>query len=127
MRDMMRCLRSVGFVSPFIASKRARMSHQRNPRALLTPAMRNVLDRMARTRQLPLHALTPPQARQLYEMGSGMLDIPGHKLARVEDLQFPVRDGGSIPARLYAPATEKLPVLMYFHCGGFTLGPLVPP
>ena len=98
------------------------MSHQRNPRALLTPAMRQLLDRMARTRQLPLHALTPPQARQLYEMGSGMLDIPGHKLARVEDLQFAVRDGSSIPARLYAPAAEKLPVLMYFHGGGFTIG-----
>lgn len=98
------------------------MSHQRNPRALLTSAMRHVLDRMARTRQLPLHALTPPQARQLYEMGSGMLDIPGHKLARVEDLQIPVRDGSIISARLYAPSAEKLPVLMYFHGGGFTIG-----
>ena len=98
------------------------MSHPRNPRALLTPAMHHVLDRMARTRQLPLHALTPQQARQVYEVGSGMLDIPGHKLARVQELQIPARDGTSIAARLYAPSPETLPVLLYFHGGGFTIG-----
>jgi acetyl esterase len=98
------------------------MSHPRNPRTLLTPAMHHVLDRMARTRQLPLHALTPQQARQVYEVGSGMLDIPGHKLPRVEDLRIPVRDGAFIGARLYAPSGHGLPVLLYFHGGGFTIG-----
>lgn len=98
------------------------MSHQRNPRALLTPAMHQVLDRMSRTRQLPLHALSPQQARQVYEVGSGMLDIPGHKLARVEELQIPARDGAAIGARLYAPTLDRLPVLLYFHGGGFTIG-----
>jgi len=98
------------------------MSHQRNPRSLLAPAMHQLLDRMARTRQLPLHALTPQQARQVYEMGSGMLDIPGHKLARVDELSIPTRDGAAIAARLYAPAQERLPVLLYFHGGGFTIG-----
>ncbi len=98
------------------------MSHQRNPRALLTPAMHQVLDRMSRTRQLPLHALSPQQARQVYEVGSGMLDIPGHKLARVEELRIPARDGATIGARLYAPTHDRLPVLLYFHGGGFTIG-----
>jgi acetyl esterase len=98
------------------------MSHPRNPRSLLTPAMHQLLDRMARTRQLPLHALTPQQARQVYEMGSGMLDIPGHRLARVEEQSIPTRDGAVIAARLYAPAQERLPVLLYFHGGGFTIG-----
>lgn len=98
------------------------MSHQRNPRALLTPAMHQVLDRMSRTRQLPLHALSPQQARQVYEVGSGMLDIPGHKLARLEELRIPARDGAAIGARLYAPTHEQLPVLLYFHGGGFTIG-----
>jgi acetyl esterase len=84
--------------------------------------MHHVLDRMARTRQLPLHALTPQQARQVYELGSGMLDIPGHKLPRVEGLTIPVRDGSPIAARLYAPAGQGLPVLLYFHGGGFTIG-----
>jgi len=101
------------------------MSHQRNPRALLTPAMHHVLERMARAGHLPLHALTPQQARANYEAGAGVLDIPVHKLPRVEDLAIPTRDGQSLPARLYAPVpagAEALPLLVYFHGGGFTIG-----
>lgn len=98
------------------------MSHQRNPRALLTPAMHHVLDRMARTSQLPLHALTPQQARLVYEVGSSMLEITPHKLLRVEDFTLPARDGHALPVRLYAPSKEVLPLLVYFHGGGFTIG-----
>jgi acetyl esterase len=65
------------------------MSHHRNPRALLTPVMRGVLERMERAGRAPLHALTPDQARAAYEAGAGVLELPPHKLARVEDLQFP--------------------------------------
>jgi acetyl esterase len=98
------------------------MSHQRNPRALLTPAMHHVLDRMARATHVPMHALSAQQARAAYEAGAGVLDIPPHKLARVEALQIPARDGSPIAARLYAPAAEALPLLVYFHGGGFTVG-----
>ena len=51
------------------------MSHHRNPRALLTPTMHNVLDRMARAPQVPLHALTPAQARVAYEVGRAVLQL----------------------------------------------------
>lgn len=98
------------------------MSHQRNPRALLTPAMHHVLDRMARATHVPMHALSAPQARAAYEAGAGVLDIPPHKLARVEELQIPLRDGSTIAARLYAPNADALPLLVYFHGGGFTVG-----
>jgi acetyl esterase len=98
------------------------MSHQRNPRALLTPAMHHVLDRMARATHVPMHALSAQQARAAYEAGAGVLDIPPHKLARVEELQVPVRGGGAIAARLYAPNHDPLPLLVYFHGGGFTVG-----
>jgi acetyl esterase len=102
------------------------MSHQRNPRALLTPAMRGVLDRILRAGRPPLHALTPDQARAAYEAGAGVLELAPHKLARVEDLHFSARDGHSLAARLYAPevrsANAPLPVLLYFHGGGFTVG-----
>jgi acetyl esterase len=43
-------------------------------------------------------------------------------LARVENFSMPMRDGHGLPARLYAPSDEKLPVLLYFHGGGFTIG-----
>jgi len=98
------------------------MSHHRNPRALLTPTMHSVLDRMARAPQVPLHALTPVQARMAYEVGADVLEVPSPKLARVESFTLPVRDGHELPVRLYAPSGERLPVLVYFHGGGFTIG-----
>jgi acetyl esterase len=98
-------------------------SHRTNPRALLTPAMRSLLDRVARAGHPPMHALTPAQAKQAYEAGAGVLDIPKHKLARVERLSLPMRDGATVSAELYAPtADQPLPVLLYFHGGGFTVG-----
>ena len=97
--------------------------HHQNPRALLNPAMRGVLDRIERAGHVPMHALTPAQARLSYEAGAGVLDMPPHKLARVEDLSFAARDGHTLKARLVAPASEHpLPVLLYFHGGGFTIG-----
>ena len=98
------------------------MSHHRNPRALLTPAMHGVLERMARAGQVPLHALTPAQARAAYEVNGGVLDLPPTKLARVESFSVPARDGVDLAVRLYAPNDEVLPVLVYLHGGGFTLG-----
>ena len=99
------------------------MSHHPNPRSLLTTQMRGVLDRIARAGHPPMHALSPDQAKRAYEAGAGVLDLAPHKLARVEDLLIPARDGFQIPARLYAPASEQpLPVLMYLHGGGFTVG-----
>jgi acetyl esterase len=75
----------------------------------------------------PLHALTPDQARAAYEAGAGVLELAPHKLARVEDLHFTARDGHPLPARLYAPEQPALdrpalPVLLYLHGGGFTVG-----
>jgi acetyl esterase len=98
------------------------MSHQRNPRALLTPVMHGVIERMARAGHVPLHAMSPQQARAAYEAGAGVLDIPAHQLARVEDFTIAARDGHALPARLYAPTTDALPTLLYFHGGGFTVG-----
>ncbi len=104
------------------------MHSSHNPRALLTPAMRSVIDRMARAGRPPLHALTPQQARAFYEQSSGVLDLAPHKMARVEALQIPTRDGAQLPARLLVPhlpperAATPCPVLLYLHGGGFTVG-----
>ena len=98
------------------------MSHHRNPKALLTPAMHQVLDRMARVGHAPLHALTPVQARTAYAAGANVLELPHRALDRVESFTVDARDGFPVPVRLYAPSTEALPVLVYFHGGGFTIG-----
>ncbi len=88
----------------------------------LTPAMRSVLDRMARAGHPPLYTLTPEQAKAAYEAGAGVLEVPKAALARVEDFSIAARDGHALPARLYAPSLEVLPALLYFHGGGFTIG-----
>ncbi|MDO9114813.1 MAG: alpha/beta hydrolase [Polaromonas sp.] len=90
--------------------------------ALLTPAMRDVISRMGRAGHPAFHTLTATQARAAYEAGAGVLEIPTPALARVEDFGIPARDGHALPARLYAPSADKLPVLLYFHGGGFTIG-----
>ncbi|MBK5205070.1 MAG: alpha/beta hydrolase [Polaromonas sp.] len=94
----------------------------RPPQTLLTPTMRDVLNRMTRAERPPFHTLTPLQARAAYEAGADVLEIAKPALARVEDFSIPARDGQALPARLYAPSAERLPVLLYFHGGGFTIG-----
>lgn len=99
--------------------------HHTHPRARLTPLMRGVIDRMARAGRPPMHALPPEQARAFYELGSGVLDIAPHKMARDEAVCLTTRDGIALPARLWVPhsaAAGAVPVLLYFHGGGFTIG-----
>ncbi len=99
------------------------MSHHPNPRARLTPAMRGLIDRIARAGYPPFHTLTPAQAREAYALSAGVLDIRPHGLARVQDLEIPTRDGATLSARLFAASVEPgQPVLLYFHGGGFTIG-----
>jgi len=119
------CLRALAkaaclFLTDFLAY----MSLHQNPRARLTPLMRGVIDRMARAGRPPMHTLTPQQARDFYEQGSGVLDLQPHKMALVKDLNWPARDGHSLHARLWMPhATDQpQPVLLYLHGGGFTIG-----
>jgi acetyl esterase len=88
----------------------------------LTTAMRSVLERMARAGYAPLYTQAPGEAKAAYEAGSGVLEVPKAGLARVQDLEIPARDGHRLPARLYAPDHRVLPVLLYFHGGGFTIG-----
>ena len=99
------------------------MSQDHLPHYRLTAPMRSVLARMARAGQPELHTLSPARARLAYEAGAGVLEVPKATLARVEDLHIPARDGQLLAARLYAPSTEAgLPLLLYLHGGGFTIG-----
>ena len=89
----------------------------------LTAQMRSVLQRMARAGRPHLHTLTPEQARAAYAAGADVLEVPRAELARVEDFAIRARDGHAMPARLYAPSLAAgLPVLLYLHGGGFTIG-----
>jgi acetyl esterase len=88
--------------------------------------MRLVLRNIERAGRPPMYLLTAQQARMFYEMSASILDLPEPSLARVEDLQIPMRDGHMAKARLFAPSHRTsetpLPTLVYFHGGGFTIG-----
>ena len=112
-------------------------SHHLNPRALLNAATRSLIDRVMRAGRPPMATMTALQARAFYDIGGPMLDLqPPPHVDRVEDLQIPTRDGHGMPTRLYAPQpkphpqphkpspTAHLPVLLYLHGGGFTVGSL---
>jgi acetyl esterase len=90
----------------------------------LTPAMRDVLERIRRAGRPPMHTLTIEEARGGYEIGAEILDLPRAALSRVESLRLPARDGHLLSARLYAARAQDLPVLLYLHGGGFTIGSL---
>jgi acetyl esterase len=111
---------------PTLANHFSTMSHphypHHNAQSLLTPAMHSVLQRMARAGHVPMHALTPPQARAAYAAGADVLELPQRAVARHEAWTVNARDGYPVNVRLVAPSLEKLPVLVYFHGGGFTIG-----
>jgi len=97
----------------------AQKQQQQHP---LTAKMASVVERMARAGHPTLDQLTPDEAKASYEKGAGVLEVPKPEIARVEDFSIAARDGHAVPARLYAPSAEVLPVLVYFHGGGFTVG-----
>ncbi len=101
-------------------------SHHTNPHAKLAPAARLLIERIHRAGRPPMEAMTPEQAREFYNIGGPILDLqPPPRVDRVEAIEVPVRDGHRCAARLYAPQSNApLPVVLYLHGGGFTVGSL---
>ena len=66
-----------------------------------------------------------PELRQQLRTMVTLMDEPAPPLARLEDLRLP-GPAGEIPARVYAPSAggAALPVVAYFHGGGWVQGDL---
>jgi len=66
-----------------------------------------------------------PELRQQLRTMVTLMDEPAPPLARLEDLRIP-GPAGEIPARVYAPSAggAALPVVAYFHGGGWVQGDL---
>ncbi|TAK75018.1 MAG: alpha/beta hydrolase [Dehalococcoidia bacterium] len=83
----------------------------------LDPAARAFLDEAEALGAPPTYALTPAEAR-----AARPLPPPGPEVARVEDMEV-FGPEGPIPVRLYYPSdAPNLPVLIWFHGGGWVLG-----
>ena len=73
-----------------------------------------------------LHRMTPAKARRHYQDDGQMISLPAPPLAEQRDFQIP-GPAGPLPARLYRPLTDAatpLPLLLWFHGGGFVIGDL---
>jgi acetyl esterase len=87
----------------------------------LDPQAKAVLDQMEKAGGPPINELSVAEARDASAALAAMQGSP-EPVAGVQDrrLQGP---GGDIPIRIYTPAGEgPLPVLLYFHGGGWVLG-----
>ena len=94
---------------------------------MLHPQARALLNLMEERKVPPTHTLTPDQARELYRERRFYTQPPPPDVAVVRDLTMP-GPGGDIPLRLYRPAGSSsesaLPVLVYYHGGGWVIGDL---
>ena len=83
----------------------------------LHPQAQAIADFYAAVRTTPFEALSPDDARALYNAGQ----IPS------EEMVFEIRDvdAGGIPCRLYRPSSDTdLGLLVFFHGGGWVIGDL---
>ncbi len=74
----------------------------------------------------PLHAMTPDEARQAFDERRERVDLDPEPVARVEDRTLDTA-AGAVPIRVYgarAAGEAALPVVVYYHGGGFVIGNL---
>ena len=95
---------------------------------MLAPDIHALISIAARARHDSLaDGLDPAAARlQRREEAAIVAERPTVPMARVEDLEIP-GPAGALPARLYVPPTPSegpLPLLVYFHGGGWVIGDL---
>jgi len=94
---------------------------------MLHPQAQAFIDLLVQRGIPPTHTLTPADARKFYRERRAVTQPDPGEVAEVRELQA---DGaqGPIPLRLYRPlgaaASAVLPVLVYFHGGGWTIGDL---
>jgi acetyl esterase len=86
----------------------------------LDPQAQAYLDRMAELGLPPTEELSPEQARRQAEDGAPVLFGPKEEVASVRDIEV-----GGVPVRVYSPEERgDLPVVVYFHGGGWVIGSL---
>jgi acetyl esterase len=92
-----------------------------HPRAHeLHPQAAEILAAGAQSDRPNAHLLPVEEARRNFDADFAAVG-PGDPVHEVVELHIEV-DGGEIPARLYRPADGRLPVVVYFHGGGWLLG-----
>jgi acetyl esterase len=93
----------------------------------IDPDTRVVLDMIRMAGRPPFETLTPDEARQAYSASRRLLQPAPEDVAESRDIAVP-GPLGPIGVRLYRPAgtaaSDTLPVLVWYHGGGWLLGDL---
>lgn len=93
----------------------------------IDPQMQGVIERVNNSGLPPFYTLSAAEARRLYKETRGVLSPPVPAVEAVRDLAA-AGPAGPIPLRLYrglaTAADAPLPLLVYFHGGGWTIGDL---
>lgn len=93
---------------------------------MLDPQARALIDLMVERAVPPTHTLSVAQARSMYRDRRAYTQPDPPPVGAVRELEAP-GPRGAIPLRLYRPspaADGALPLLVYFHGGGWTIGDL---
>jgi len=97
-----------------------------NTEVTLDPQVTMLLEMQAAAGGPPLESMEPQPLRDVYEELSKSTAAPPVDMASVEDKSIP-GDEADIPVRIYrphSPADSLLPVLVYYHGGGWVIGNL---
>jgi acetyl esterase/lipase len=92
------------------------------PIDLLEPATKAFIEKVNKQGGTPIYQLSPKDARKV------LLDLQADQVAKlpaeIDDLDIPVGPEGQVSIRIIRPKGNKeiLPVVMYFHGGGWVLG-----
>jgi acetyl esterase len=87
----------------------------------LDPQVQALLDQMAAQGLPPMSQLAPQEARAAMANLAALGRYPDER-AETEDRTIPGL-GGDIPLRIYRPKSDQpLPILVYFHGGGWVIG-----
>jgi acetyl esterase len=94
---------------------------------MLHPQAQALIDLLIERKVPPTHTLTPADARKLYRERRAVTQPAPGEVAEVRELNAP-GPHGAIPLRYYRPlgsaSAAVLPVLVYYHGGGWTIGDL---
>jgi acetyl esterase len=94
---------------------------------MLHPRARSLLDLIDKGTVPATHTLTPQGARSFYLERRALTQPPAPAVAEARDIVAELPHG-ALPLRLYRPlssaAQTLLPVLVFFHGGGWTMGDL---
>ena len=90
----------------------------------LDPQIQEILDFIASRNAPPIHELTPEEGRVAMLKARKVFIAEPPAIARVEDRTIP-GPAGEIPIRIFADTKEgPLPILLFFHGGGWVVGDL---